>query len=133
MLWSMHPFQTVTAFFCILAGYILVGFTNDQVDILLAYKVDVGFYGMLHVSFTFFTFTYVLIMICFYRVVRGKSVTDVTNEDAYELHESVEFEVYHQRPAYQPVNQHGDNSRIRNVNSPSFEDIGEEKDTFNRL
>ncbi|KAJ1660593.1 hypothetical protein IWQ61_000487 [Dispira simplex] len=133
MLWSMHPFQTVTAFFCILAGYILMGSTNGQVDILLAYKVDIGSYGMLHVSFTFFTFTYVLIMICLYRVARGKSVTDVTNEDAYELHDSVEFEVYHQRPAYQPVNQHGDNSHSRNVNSPSFEDIDEGKGTLNQL
>ncbi|KAJ1963757.1 hypothetical protein IWQ62_003121 [Dispira parvispora] len=135
-LWSMHSFQSVTSFFCMLAGYILMGSTNGQVDILLAHKVDAGSYAMLHVSFAFFTFAYVLGMICLYQAVRGKPVMNTTNEDAHERHDSrnsMDFEIYHQNRAYQPVSQHGDASHSPNVNHPSFENSNEEKGPFNRL
>ncbi|KAJ1984379.1 hypothetical protein H4R34_000695 [Dimargaris verticillata] len=68
---SMHPFQNLTAFFAMLSGYLLIGSTNGQMDLLLAHKIAVGSYGMLHCAFAFVTMTYTIGMMLLYEHVKG--------------------------------------------------------------
>ncbi|KAJ1961721.1 hypothetical protein H4R35_007419 [Dimargaris xerosporica] len=68
---SMHPFQTLTAFFSMLSGYLLIGSTNGQMDLLLAHKIDAGTYGMFHSALAFVTMTYTIGMVLLYEHVSG--------------------------------------------------------------